>query len=266
MDDPTKLRTVFDPGRNTPVMRRRVQLDLGGGRSILADLTRPASTDADATLPVVLFIPGDAPQIVMDGLLEWGQYRAWSEALADRGFASIVAQHASTNELRDAPAVAAEIRDTLSAVRVRAAELCIDAHNLLVWTASGGASYGAIAALEAEPPVQALVIYYGLLDLRSYAEHLGTLDADAAAEASAPVHAERLAAVPPTLLVTAGKDHPGLNATNELFADAVAGKGDFRRLDHPDGQHAFDILDDDLRSAEIIAATLDFIEEHLRRA
>jgi acetyl esterase/lipase len=202
----------------------------------------------------------------MDGLLEWGQYRAWSEAVADRGFASIVAQHASTNELREAPAVAAEIRDTLAAVRDRAAELRIDASRLLVWTASGGASYGAIAALEADPLVTALVIYYGLLDIRSYAEHLGTLDADAAADASAPVHAERLTAIPPTLLVTAGKDHPGLNATSELFAGAVTGKGDLRRLHHPDGQHAFDILDDDRRSAEIIADTLDFIEEHLRQA
>ncbi|MFN8632015.1 MAG: alpha/beta hydrolase [Chloroflexota bacterium] len=263
MDDPTQLRTVFDPGRTTPVTRRRVLLDLGEGRTTRADVVRPASADPDAALPVVLFIPGDAPQFIMDGLLEWGQYRAWSEAVADRGFASIVAEHASTNELRDAVAVTAEIRDTLAAVRARAADLRIDPARLLVWTASGGASYGAIAALEADPPVAALVIYYGLLDLRGYAEHLGTLDAESAAAVSAPVRAARLASIPPTLLVTAGKDHPGMNATGELFAAAVEGKGDLRRLHHPDGQHAFDILDDDAESARIIADTLDFIAEHL---
>jgi dienelactone hydrolase len=266
MVDPTQLRTVFDPGHHTSVDRRRVQLELGEGRTTLADVVRPAAADAGARLPVVLFVPGDAEPSVLEGVLDWGQYLAWSEAVADREFASVVAKHASTNDLRDAPEVAREVRDTLTAVRARADDLRIDPDRLLVWTCSAGASYGAIAAIEASPPVRGLVVYYGMLDLRSYADHLGTLDPGAATDASAAARAARLDVIPPTLLVTAGLDHPGLNATHELFAHAVAGKGDLRRLTHPTGRHAFDILDDDRTSAEIIAATLDFITEHLRDA
>ena len=97
-DDPTKLRLVFDPGRDAQVDRRRVELALGGGRSAEADLyRRPASAGPDKRLPFVLFVPGDAPQPIMEGLLDWGQYRAWGEAVAARGLAAVVAKHASTD-------------------------------------------------------------------------------------------------------------------------------------------------------------------------
>ena len=263
MDDPTQLRTVFDPGKDTPVDRRRVVLDLGGGRTTLADVYRPADSPADQPLPAVLFIPGDAPQFIMDGLLEWGQYRAGGEAGAARGMAAVVAEHDSTDQLRQAVEVAAVIRETLAATRRDAAGLGIDPARLAVWTASGGASYGAIAALEADPPVLALVVYYGVLDIRGWAAQLGALEPDAAASVSAAAVAEGLSAVPPTLLVTAGNDNPALNATVELFAEAIAGKGQLERLQHPTGQHAFDILDNDETSAEIIARTLDYLAEHL---
>jgi hypothetical protein len=34
-------------------------------------------------------------------------------------------------------------------------------------------------------------------------------------------------------------------------------------MNHPTGEHAFDILNDDVRSREIIKATLAFLHEHL---
>jgi len=52
--------------------------------------------------------------------------------------------------------------------------------------------------------------------------------------------------------VTAGNDNPLLNATVELFAAAVAGKGEVVPIHHPTGQHAFDILADDATSAGIM--------------
>ena len=34
-------------------------------------------------------------------------------------------------------------------------------------------------------------------------------------------------------------------------------------INHPDGQHAFDIFDDDERSRSIVRRTLAFLQEHL---
>ena len=72
-----------------------------------------------------------------------------------------------------------------------------------------------------------------------------------------------MARVPPTLVVTAGLDDPGINATAELFADAIAGKSELTQLHHPTGRHAFDIIDDDETSADIIRVTLDFMVDRL---
>ena len=72
------------------------------------------------------------------------------------------------------------------------------------------------------------------------------------APVSAAAVAERMAQIPPTLIVTAGNDNPLLNATVQLYAGAVAGKGEVTRLHHPTGQHAFDILADDATSAGIM--------------
>ncbi len=57
MDDPTARRLVFDPGKDAPVDRRRVELDLGGGRSTQAVVYRAAGAGLDKPLPAVLFIP-----------------------------------------------------------------------------------------------------------------------------------------------------------------------------------------------------------------
>jgi hypothetical protein len=37
-------------------------------------------------------------------------------------------------------------------------------------------------------------------------------------------------------------------------------------MNHPNGMHGFDILNDDARTREIIKATLAFLQEHLRQA
>ena len=47
-------------------------------------------------------------------------------------------------------------------------------------------------------------------------------------------------------------------------ARACSGGAPLELLNHPQGRHGFDILDDDARSREIIARTFDFLKTHLR--
>lgn len=46
--------------------------------------------------------------------------------------------------------------------------------------------------------------------------------------------------------------------------ESLLGGAPLELLNHPKGRHAFDILDDDDRSREIIARTFDFLKTHLR--
>jgi acetyl esterase/lipase len=70
--------------------------------------------------------------------------------------------------------------------------------------------------------------------------------------------------VPPILVVKAGLDSTDLNESIDLFVkEAKARKVPVEYLEHPNGQHAFDILDDDDKSREIIQQTVRFFSRNL---
>ena len=75
---------------------------------------------------------------------------------------------------------------------------------------------------------------------------------------------EANANVPPLLIVRAGLDDPDLNAgIDALVRVALERNLNVDILNHATGHHAFDMLDDNERSREIIRATLAFLQTHL---
>ena len=72
------------------------------------------------------------------------------------------------------------------------------------------------------------------------------------------------AALPPLLVVRAGRDRLALNRTIEEFVTAAeARRLPIELVDHPDGHHAFDVLDDTDASRDAIRRILAFLREHL---
>jgi hypothetical protein len=66
------------------------------------------------------------------------------------------------------------------------------------------------------------------------------------------------------LVARAGQDHPFLNdALDRFVREALVQNAPLDLLNHREGRHAFDILDDDARSREIISRTLEFLQAHL---
>ena len=65
----------------------------------------------------------------------------------------------------------------------------------------------------------------------------------------------------------AGKDYPGFKRSNDLFIQqALEGEVAIVVENHPNGQHAFGLLDDDHRSHLIIASIIDFVKSNLLEA
>lgn len=65
-------------------------------------------------------------------------------------------------------------------------------------------------------------------------------------------------------IAKAGLDRPGINDSIDAFVARAAELGAPVQLEtHPEGRHAFDILDDDDRSREVIQASLVFMPAHL---
>jgi hypothetical protein len=66
---------------------------------------------------------------------------------------------------------------------------------------------------------------------------------------------------PPIFIGRAGLDGAALNATIDAFVqEAKARNLAVEMMNHPNGRHGFDILDDDARSKEIIAAAIAFLK------
>jgi len=75
---------------------------------------------------------------------------------------------------------------------------------------------------------------------------------------------EDASSAPPILVARAGLDNPWLNEGIDRFVQAALASGaTLDLLNHPEGRHGFDILDDDARSRQIIRHTLEFLREYL---
>jgi hypothetical protein len=260
----TEARIVLDSGLGAAVRRQRLAIGLPDG-DVPADVYRPAAgaSDPEALLPTVLFIHGDASAEDLADVLDWGQYRSWGEAVAARGLCAVVLQHRSSDGLRHATALLAELEGAITGLRDLAVP-GVDASRLGVWTCSAGSSFGVTAALLAVPPVAFIVSYYGFLDVRHLAARLGTgiAPADLAAVSPAAV-VMRMPRVPPTLIVRVAQDYPEINESVDRYVEAARDRGDIRVEEHLSGHHAFDVLDRDERSRELISLTLDFMESRL---
>ena len=77
--------------------------------------------------------------------------------------------------------------------------------------------------------------------------------------------ADPVAALPPMLVARAGlEERPWLNGTTDAFVQAaLAANVELDVLNHPAGRHAFDILDQDERTRDIVLRTLAFLRRHL---
>jgi dienelactone hydrolase len=236
----------FDP--SAPVVLRPpdgvavdVQAGLGyvvsGGRELPMDLYRPAGRSG--AVPVVLLVHGEADPAALRGVRGWGQYAGWGRLLAAQGLAAAVFEHRAVRDAGIA-AVDAEVDAAVAAVADRAGELGLDRGRLGVAGFSAGAMLASRAIARASRLLRCAVLCYGPPDL------------------------EPDPALPPVLVVRAGRDHPDLNRAIDAFVvAALAANLTVELVNHPDGHHAFDTVDDTDESRRVIRRVLAFLGEHL---
>ena len=262
--DWTAARMVLDPGSGADVTRERRRFVLKPGNAVDADVYRPGGVSPETPLPTVVFVHGDASTDDLAGVLDWGQYRSWGEAIAAVGLAAVVFRHRSSEGLVRAADVVDEVGGVLAYLRTNGARLGVDGGRLGVWTCSAGSTFGAVAALQAIPHVACLVSYYGFLDVRHIRDRLDpSIDEAMLASVSAAAVVPRISPIPPTLIVKAALDRAEINESIDAYVAAVAGRGPTEVLVHPSGHHAFDVVDDDATSADLISRTIAFLVTHL---
>lgn len=237
------------------------------GSSIRFDVYRPAMPGPPR--PIVVFVHGDAAPEVLAAAKDWGQFTSWAQLVAARDMVGITFNHSSLLARTQMDLVIGEITAIVETVRARAAELGGEADRVAITSISACAPFGLTVAYATLPAVRCAVAFYGPL--------VPEVDPDYTESSVSPADLERCSplwllealgtATPPTLILKAGLDRPPVNEGIDAFLGRAAEVGaPVWLITHETGHHAFDVLDDDDRSREVIEDTLDFLALHLAPA
>ncbi|MGH7599603.1 MAG: hypothetical protein ACREOI_24875 [bacterium] len=218
------------PAMETVIVKKDVVYKTVDGVSLKMDVYYPPQLGKTDKLPLVIFTNGvgalEIPQ--------WRVYQDWARLAAASGLIAVNYQSRPNAAFKDS-------EDLLEYLRKNADTLQIDENRIGLWTCSGNVNVGLPLVMQANRPyIRCAVIYYGMANVQTFRQKL------------------------PLLLVRAGQDSYSLNkAIDEFVKNALARELNLEFINYLEGQHAFDILDDNDRSRKIIKQTLDFLITHL---
>jgi hypothetical protein len=157
-------------------------------------------------------------------------YKAWAEIAASRDFVAILPDLRDQSFAQDFDALMAHLRSD-------AASLGIDRERIALYAGSGNV-YRALPLVQdpKQTTIKAAVMYYGSAQVTAFRRDL------------------------PLLFVRAGLDRPPLNrAITELVALASNQNAPVTLLNYPGGHHAFEIVDDEDATRDVIDGTFEFV-------
>jgi len=223
-----------------------------------ADVYLPKGTPSNAALPAIIFVLGDAPPAVLRTAKDWEFFQSYGRMAAACGFAAVTFNHRSHENFTKLSEVREDIEDLVRYVRTNAPALSVNQDKFCLWFFSGSGPHLGVGMGTNARFVRCLVAYYPALAVPPHA----AMAAEYSSIEQIKKHAPR---VPPMLLAKAGLDAPFLNRLIDSLRDQAKDSNlPLEYLEHPKGRHAFDILDDDDTSREILRRTMNFIERHLR--
>ena len=262
----TKRIVYTIPGMEKIRARKDLIYKRVAGAELKMDVYNPPNLRNGARRPAIVFIHGGAlPPNLRTKPKEWGAYASYGQLAAASGFVGI------TFNLRffgwDMKALAdarSDVADAIAYIRSNAERLGIDKDHICLWALSAGSLFLAPAISDAPFFIRCMVFYYPIMDLEPLRNERPAIT-DAVTREFSPIFrlegAGRTFA--PVFVARAGRDDPGLNVAVDIFIQkAVSRKATLDFSNHAEGQHGFDVLDDDERTREIIKRTLEFIKAH----
>lgn len=249
------------PSMENAVVRSNLVYKTVGSEPLEADLYMPWNVQRGTQLPVMIFILGDAAPDTLRHAKDWTFIQSYGRLAAASGCAGITFNHRSSESFTKLPEVRSDIDDLIRYVRANAARLDVNADRMCLWFFSGAGVHFESGLGTNAPYVRCIVGYYPVLA----PSDRGVLETDLRRRFSAIDQIKRHApGIAPLLIAKAGRDSISLNQGIEAFRKQAVESGvALEFLEHPAGEHAFDIRNDDETSCKIIQNTLKFVERHL---
>ena len=263
-----KMPVVYSvPGMDKAQVRRDIvykSVDTERGKlDLKLDIYLPSGAKQGNSLPAVVLISGGgiegAPYDWRDG----GVYQSYGRILAASGFVGV------SYSKRYAPGPAAEngiadTRDLVAYLREHAADFHIDKDRVAYWAFSAGGGVLASILAESAPATRGVLCFYCVAE--ASVSGLSAEDAEKKRRVFSSVYQLQQGGhrFPPLFIARAGLDNPNLNAGLDALVSAALAKNlSVEVLNHASGRHAFDILDDNDRSRDIIARAVQFLRTNL---
>lgn len=259
----TLKRVVYElPGMTEVTIDRDIEYGSANQEPLKFDLYRPRGNAHTAMAPAVIFVAG-YPDPGLSAVMgcrfkDMAGYVSWGQLVAATGLIGIT--YTNRHPSADLAALLHYLRDN-------AARLGINAERLGLWACSGNVPTALPLLMDDSAfPIGAAVLSYGpLLDLDGDCTVANGSVALGFANPTAGRAVSDLNAELPLMIVRAGRDPlPGLNANIDRFvAAALARNLPLTLVNHAAGQHAFDILDDNDVSRDMVRRMLAFLRFHL---
>jgi acetyl esterase/lipase len=249
-----KMHTVLRlPDMGKAQVQRDVVYKTAEGQPLRLDVYAPPDAKKDAKLPAVVFVSGASETRSWQVYQDYGQLTA-----AHRMVAVMYDKRYGPDQYDEGTA---DTRDLLAYLRGHATALRIDPDRICLWAFSAGGPLLVVGMGGDTPYLRCLAAFYPVLDV-------ARMPGAKAPPATTPLSLvqkspEKL--VRPLFLARAGLDAPELNAAVDAFvAEALKHNLPLTLANHPRGNHAFDILDDNETSRDVIRAAFTFLAAQLR--
>jgi acetyl esterase/lipase len=204
---------------------------------LLMDVYLPADAEAERRPVVLLIHGGSKPEYRAK---DWGVFKSWGRLIAASEMIGVAFTHRMGYPEPFLEDATADLAHALSYVRTNAESWNADANRVGLMAFSAGGPLLAGPMSECPPFLRCVAALYAFLGMQP-----STL---------------------PMFIARAGQDAvPGLNVEMDRFiAASLAANAPVTVVNHPAGEHGFDMMNDDDRSREIIRGLLAFLQTHLR--
>lgn len=261
LEEIKRQRVVYNlPGMKQASVQKNLTYKKVGDLQLQMDVYAPPKLRRNERRPAIIFVAGDAPWEILKDIKDWGVYVSYGEIAAATGYVGVTFNHRSTERFTKIRDVAGDVDDLISYVRSHADSLNIDRERICIWAFSAGGPFLRTVLNEKPGFVRCIVTYYSMLGLASGA----AADEVVREFTIANYLSQNPKQLAPMLVVRAGKDVPFINnSVDEFMREAIKQNINIEFINYVEGEHAFDVLNDQERTREIIKRTLDFIKSHL---
>lgn len=253
------IKVVYQiPAMEKVIIKQDLAYKTKEGKDLTFDLNYPPDFKGETKLPVVILVLGYADDVFKSPLKSWEVYKDWAKLFAVSGMASI---NYSTLQ------PATDIDDLILHIRENAEDLQLNADAIGIWSCSGNV-VNALSVImdERKDYLKCTALYYGIMTTpdQKFQEVIQKFSEMVNFSIDGLDKIKNFHQDLPVLIVRAGKDRKDINQTLDHYvSQAISNNVPLTLINYTEGHHAFDVMDDNDRSRDIIEQTLKFMKSHL---